>query len=684
MIYIEKSAKVETNVQGLEQNFKIAMNSKTFRLLSDTLYSDKIKAIIRELSCNAYDAHVEANNLKETFDVKLPTIIDQEFSIRDYGVGLSEEKLTSLYLTYGESTKDDPNNEISNQLVGCFGIGSKSPFAYVDMFNVGSYYNGELKVYTVFLDNGIPKCLKIHTSKTEEKNGLRISFAVQEKDIEQFKQKAIEVFEWFQIKPKINIELNYSKKEFYIDNKDYSFSIGNVQRGFYAIQGNILYPIDSSFVSRKDITSGAIYLKFDIGEFSFAPSREALSYDEKTIKNIQDKLDNVEKDILDTIYEDISSSKTKIEFHRKYRTLYHGTSFNINYMQTKGLYNFNNEQLKHYDIMYNSFLNDISNYKIFLYDEKEKIYRSVRVTKYMKQNKSSYLLYEKYNIIYNDLNITDNNIIKKIATFFKDKKDFLLIEEPLETIEKVYDKNEYLVLSKLFNKEDLLTIKSNTKNRINKIDGFSYYNEDFNLNKTFNDKKDYLVIYYSSKKAGYIDFTLENIFYSIHSNSARNLATTFVPEDKNLIFVHTRDKHKIENLKNIQCFTNYIKTDGRKHFYKKNKKDIDNILIKVFLNGNQYLNNFFKFNLDSLIEISKDFEFFNNYYKNNEKINIGEISCTKSILANILLEAYTNKDSKIVQIMEKVPLLETINSSTYKIEDLNKKMLDYLKLVFKN
>ena len=34
--------------------------------------------------------------------------------------------------------------------------------------------------------------------------------------------------------------------------------------------------------------------------------------------------------------------------------------------------------------------------------------------------------------------------------------------------------------------------------------------------------------------------------------------------------------------------------------------------------------------------------------------------------------------------MEKAPLLETINYSTYKIEDFNKKMLDYLKLVFKN
>ena len=50
----------------------------------------------------------------------------------------------------------------------------------------------------------------------------------------------------------------------------------------------------------------------------------------------------------------------------------------------------------------------------------------------------------------------------------------------------------------------------------------------------------------------------------------------------------------------------------------------------------------------------------------------------------LIVIIYTNKDSKIVQIVKKAPLLETINSSTYKIEDLNKKMLDYLKLVYKN
>ena len=104
---------VETNLQN-GTTLKIAMNAKTFRMLSDTLYSDKIKAIIRELSCNAYDAHIMANTLEtKEIEVHLPTILNPIFMIRDYGVGMSHNMLLANYLTYGESTKDDSNNQIN-------------------------------------------------------------------------------------------------------------------------------------------------------------------------------------------------------------------------------------------------------------------------------------------------------------------------------------------------------------------------------------------------------------------------------------------------------------------------------------------------------------------------------------------------------------------------------------------
>ena len=37
--------------------FQINATAHMFRILSDGLYSDKVRAVIREVSCNAYDSH---------------------------------------------------------------------------------------------------------------------------------------------------------------------------------------------------------------------------------------------------------------------------------------------------------------------------------------------------------------------------------------------------------------------------------------------------------------------------------------------------------------------------------------------------------------------------------------------------------------------------------------------------
>ena len=108
-----------------ESNYSIDATAKAFAILSDSLYSNKIKAVIRELSTNAYDAHVAAGNPEERFYIHLPTALDHQFWVRDYGIGLSKEDCMSLYTTYFRSDKTD-----SNDSVGCLGLGSKSPFAY--------------------------------------------------------------------------------------------------------------------------------------------------------------------------------------------------------------------------------------------------------------------------------------------------------------------------------------------------------------------------------------------------------------------------------------------------------------------------------------------------------------------------------------------------------------------------
>ena len=57
---VAQSEKFESN------NFSIHQSPEVFAILSDQLYSDKIKAVIRELSTNAVDSVIEA----KTFAIK--------------------------------------------------------------------------------------------------------------------------------------------------------------------------------------------------------------------------------------------------------------------------------------------------------------------------------------------------------------------------------------------------------------------------------------------------------------------------------------------------------------------------------------------------------------------------------------------------------------------------------------
>jgi HSP90 family molecular chaperone len=89
--------------------FRIRNSAKAFNILSSGLYANKIRAIIRELSCNAVDSHVAAGRSGTPFDVHLPNTLEPHFSIRDYGTGLSHEQVKNIYTTYFESTKTDSN-----------------------------------------------------------------------------------------------------------------------------------------------------------------------------------------------------------------------------------------------------------------------------------------------------------------------------------------------------------------------------------------------------------------------------------------------------------------------------------------------------------------------------------------------------------------------------------------------
>lgn len=149
--------------------FKIAVNSHSFNVLFKKLYSDPVLAVMRELVCNAADSHALAKTSRR-IDVHLPTVQRPQFTVRDYGIGLTRDEVFNLYTTVFESTKVGDDN-----VTGGFGLGSKAPFAVVDQFTVTNYRNGTKAVYIATLDGGIPKLIEAHSEPSDAPVGLEVS-----------------------------------------------------------------------------------------------------------------------------------------------------------------------------------------------------------------------------------------------------------------------------------------------------------------------------------------------------------------------------------------------------------------------------------------------------------------------------------------------------------------------------
>lgn len=126
-------------------------------ILRDNIYTDKILAVLREYSSNAWDAHRMVGKGDLPIHVTLPDTDNPTLVIRDFGPGMSPRDVFNIYTQYGESTKRN-----TDDAVGMMGIGSKSAFAYSDSFNVTSWNGGMRRVYIAVLDasnEGDMQCL---------------------------------------------------------------------------------------------------------------------------------------------------------------------------------------------------------------------------------------------------------------------------------------------------------------------------------------------------------------------------------------------------------------------------------------------------------------------------------------------------------------------------------------------
>lgn len=317
-----EGAEIKTDLNQ-DITFNIQASGKAFKILSDSLYSNKPAAIIRELCCNAYDSHIMAGTPELPFEVTLPSVLSPTLVIQDYGIGLSKEEVSTIYQTYFASTKSG-----SNDCIGGLGLGSKTPFSYTTTFTVIATKDGEKNTFLAFISgDGFPALNHLSSVKTDEHNGVRIQIPIMPDDISRFNNTAQTILPWFDVQPKIMndghpgfssviADIEQFKRDGYIqiDNKRQY-----VNFNYLALMGNVIYPIDmNQVVGGNDITKQIsafinndyrqMVISFDIGELDVAPSRESLSYENKTadtiLKRITEVLNHCKKD-----FEEIWDSK---------------------------------------------------------------------------------------------------------------------------------------------------------------------------------------------------------------------------------------------------------------------------------------------------------------------------------------------------------------------------------------
>ena len=297
-------------VSGAAQiDMGISNSAEFFQILSSTLYSDQLLAVVRETTCNAWDAHVDSERTAKPIQI---TVDATKVVIRDFGHGILHELMGPIYGIYGASTKKNDGLQ-----TGGFGLGCKAPFAYTDHFQVTSCHNGTKTIYSMSKSSaqvgGKPAIIPITSFPTEE-TGLEVSINIKREDMPRF----LRLFKLIIRNGEMNAEINGEP----VETTPYS----EAKNGFVILPqspmheektgdnicvryGNVIYPLTphADLNGYKTLTNiieklprichygsgkSTLVLLAPPHSISVTPSRESLSMQEHTINTVNKLMQN--------------------------------------------------------------------------------------------------------------------------------------------------------------------------------------------------------------------------------------------------------------------------------------------------------------------------------------------------------------------------------------------------------
>ena len=324
MLLKERTETVQTSGLGEGNNFTIAASTKAFEVLFDRLYQNKILAPIREVVCNAADAHASVGKDVSTIEVNLPTFNLPSFSVRDYGPGLSDKDMKGLYTTVFQSTKEsDPN------AIGGFGLGSKSPFAVADQFTVTSWHGGTKSVYVCYKQGKGAQINPVSSEHSTEPSGLLVTVVVKAQDRGDWLRNATNFFRLWPTLPKItglgtDFQTVWQTDEVLYKSDDLlnglpKWAIFKGSQPATVFMGLVPYSLNFDNLTKlpPEVTTllrgASLFLNMPVSSLQISPSRESLSYDPDTVDVLEKTATRIAKGIINEAIKDLDNQPSLYE-----------------------------------------------------------------------------------------------------------------------------------------------------------------------------------------------------------------------------------------------------------------------------------------------------------------------------------------------------------------------------------
>lgn len=287
--------------EGMDASIDKKNLSFLFDIVSKQMYRRPIPSIVREITSNCFDSHVEAN-------VSDPVVISLSrddggyfISFTDVGVGMSPERMKKVYSKWFSSTKRDSNDQI-----GMFGLGSKSPLAYVDSFYLTTIHDNVKYEYTIHKGQKTPRIDLIIQDECIDRNQTEVKIYIKDySDAQLFKeacQSQLAYFDNVYIDSDVfrfnNVYtiLDYNTFKY---REDYQYS-----NNLHILIGKVPYPIAWEEVEMDPIRL-PLGIKFNIGDLQVTPERESIRYIElkDSAGNVRHTRDIVKEKINAVLYE---------------------------------------------------------------------------------------------------------------------------------------------------------------------------------------------------------------------------------------------------------------------------------------------------------------------------------------------------------------------------------------------